>query len=48
MNEPKEKALPYKDASEVCGGAPDNQPAPGLAPEHEVSGTSTVKPPKGS
>jgi hypothetical protein len=48
MKEPKESALPYKDVSAVIGGTPDNQPAPGLAPEHEVSGTSSVTPPKGS
>ena len=45
---PGSEGLPYKNAEDVIGGAPDNQPEPGLNPAHEIKGTPTVKAPKGS
>lgn len=43
---PGSEGLPYKDAAEVIGGQPDNQPQPGLNPGHEVKGGPNVKVPK--
>jgi hypothetical protein len=34
--DPKEKALPYKEASEVIGAEPDNQPESGVNPGGEI------------
>lgn len=44
---PGKEGLPYKDAADVIGAVPDNQPHEGLNPGHEIAHTSEVRPPKG-
>lgn len=45
-SKPGDEGLPYSPAETVIGGQPDNQPEPGLKPEHEVAGSREVRGPR--